>query len=176
MPQERDVVLGNGERIVIRPLAAGDARSVTQWFDSLSSETRYQRFLAPMKQLSRRLLTDLAGVDHLDREAISAVAPDGTTIGIARYSRTNGSCTAEVAVAVADEWRGLGIATVLLDVVAERARASGIERFVAFCLARNHKAIRTLSKLGPTTVSPADAGIVDVLIDLRARSGAPTST
>jgi RimJ/RimL family protein N-acetyltransferase len=171
--QEREVVLRNGQRIVVRPLAAGDAGAVAQWFDSLSSETRYERFLAPMKQLSRRLLTDLAGVDHLDREAISAVAPDGTTIGIARYSRVDSSRTAEVAVAVADQWRGLGIATALLDVVAERARASGIERFVALCLSRNHTAIRTLSKLGPTTVSSSDAGVVDVRIELR-RAGSRT--
>jgi RimJ/RimL family protein N-acetyltransferase len=159
-------VLRNGERIVVRPLAAGDERAIAEWFAALSAETRHARFLAPMKQLNRRLESELAWVDHLDREAISAVAPDGTTVGIARYNRMGRSATAEVAVAVADRWRGLGIASMLLEAVAEKARARGIKRFVALCLASNHAVIRVLSRLGPTSVGPSDVGVVNVHIDL----------
>ena len=47
---------------------------------------------------------------------MTAVAPDGAVVGIARYIRIPETSTAEVAVAVADQWRGLGIATLLLVV------------------------------------------------------------
>ena len=54
----------------------------------------------------------------------------------------------------------------LLERIATRARSVGIEQFIAMCLATNHTVIRLLSRLGPTTVGPSDAGVVEVRIDL----------
>ena len=68
---------------------------------------------------------------------------------------------------MADAWRGRGIASMLLERVATRARAAGIEEFIAICLATNHAVIRLLSRLGATTVGPSDAGVVELRIDLK---------
>jgi acetyltransferase len=87
-------------------------------------------------------------------------------VGIARYIRVGGTASAEVAVAVADRWRGLGIASMLLERVAGRAREAGVERLTALCLATNDTVIRLLTRLGPTTISPPDAGVVELRIDL----------
>jgi hypothetical protein len=108
----------------------------------------------------------LAQVDHVGHEAIAARAWDRATVGIARYIRFGQSRSAEVAVAVADDWRGLGIATILLNRVAMRARAIGIERLAADCLVTNERMIRLFKRLGETTVGPSIAGIVKVSIDL----------
>jgi len=67
---------------------------------------------------------------------------------------------------VADDWRGRGIVSVLLERVAARARSVGVDQFIAICLASSHAIIRLLSRLGPTTVGPSDAGIVELRIDL----------
>lgn len=160
------VVLRDGSSVVIGPLAAGDEAAITSWFAGLAAETRYARFFAFLKQLDPRTQSELARVDHFDHEAIAAVAPDGATVGIARYVRIGKSGSAEVALAVADDWRGRGIAGMLLERVATRARAAGIEQFIAICLATNHTVIRLLSRLGPTTVGPSDAGLVELRIDL----------
>lgn len=159
-------MLRNGSSVVIRPLAAGDERAIAEWFAGLGAETRYARFLGPLKHLDRRTQSELARVDHRDHEAIAAVAPDGSTVGIARYIRTGGGGSAEVAVAVADRWRGLGIAGTLLERVAGRARETGIDRFTALCLATNDTVIRLLMRLGPTTITPPDTGVVELQIDL----------
>ena len=160
------VILRNGSSVVIQPLAPGDEGAIDEWFARLSAETRYARFLGPVKELDRRTRSDLARVDHRDHEAIAAVAPDGATVGIARYIRVGGTVRAEVAVAVADEWRGLGIAGRLLHRVRGRARETGIERFTALCLASNETVIRLLSRLGPTTTGLPDFGVVELQIDL----------
>jgi GNAT superfamily N-acetyltransferase len=160
------VVLRDGSSVVIGPLAAGDEAAITSWFAGLAAETRYARFFAFLKQLDPRTQSELARMDHYDHEAIAAVAPDAATVGIARYIRIGTSRSAEVAVAVADAWRGRGIASMLLERVAARARAAGIEQFIAICLATNHTVIRLLSRLGPTTVGPSDAGLVELQIDL----------
>ena len=174
------VILRDGSTVMIRPLAAGDEAAITSWFAGLGAETRYARFFAWLERLDGRTQSELARVDHFDHEAIAAAAPDGTTVGIARYIRTGEARAAEVAVAVADAWRGQGIARMLLERVATSARAVGIERLTATCLATNHTVIRLLSRLGPTTIGPPDAGLVDVRIDLTStdadpRTPAPTN-
>lgn len=160
------VVLRDRSSVVIRPLATGDEVAIASWFAGLGAETRYARFFVVLERLDRRTQSELARVDHFDNEAITAVAPGGTTVGVARYLRIGKSKSAEVAVAVADAWRGRGIAGILLERVASRARAAEIEQFIAICLASNHAVIRLLSRLGPTTIGPSDAGVVELRIDL----------
>ena len=82
------------------------SRRSTRGSPRFKPETRFARFLMTLERLDRRTRARLACVDHRDHEAITALASDGTTVGIARYMRTPGSVTAEVAVAVVDRWRG----------------------------------------------------------------------
>ena len=161
------VVLRDESSVVIRPLASGDEAAIANWFAGLGAETRYARFFLLLERLDRRTQSELARVDHFDNEAIAVVAPDGATVGVARYVRIDKSRSAEVAVAVADSWRGRGIASMLLERVAVRARTVGIEQLIAICIASNHTVIRLLSRLGPTTVGPSDAGVVELRIDLK---------
>jgi hypothetical protein len=54
----------------------------------------------------------------------------------------------------------------LFERIATSARSVGIEQFTVMCLATNSTVTRRLSGLGPATVGPSDAGLVDVRIDL----------
>jgi RimJ/RimL family protein N-acetyltransferase len=164
------VVLRDGSSVVIRLLAVGDEAAIASWFASwfagLGAETLYARLFVLLEWLDRRTESELGRVDRVDREAVAAFAPDGVTVGIARCLRVGEPGSAEVTVAMADDWRGRGIASMLLERVAARARSLGIEQLTAICLACNHTLIRLLSRLGPSTVAPSDAGLVDVRIDL----------
>jgi GNAT superfamily N-acetyltransferase len=164
--QEDQVVLRDGSAIVVRPLATGDVAAIAEWFEGLGPETRHARFLAGVTMLDDRTLSQLAQVDHRDHEALTAVTADGAIVGIARYIRLEQCPTAEVAVAVADRWRGRGIASLLLQQIAERARAAGIESFTALCLTSNTAILRLLSRLGPMTAVPAEAGVIEARISL----------
>ena len=167
--EEYQVVLRDGSAIVVRPLATGDVAAVASWFDGLGPETRYARFLASVAVLDDRTRSQLAQVDHRDHEALTAVTADGAVVGIARYIRLPHSSTAEVAVAVADRWRGRGIASLLLQQIAARARAAGIDRLTALCLASNTAILGLLSRLGPMTTAPPDAEVIEVQINLLPR-------
>lgn len=167
---EERLVLRDGSSVVIRPLATGDVRAIIAWFEGLGPETRHARFLGGVNRLDDRTCSRLAQVDHLDHEALTAVAADGATVGIARYIRLPQAGVAEVAVAVADRWRGLGIATLLLQRIAARARAAGIEYLTALCLTSNHAILRLLSRVGPMTTGRSVAGIIEVRIDLRGQA------
>ena len=168
---EDRVVLRDGSAVVIRPLISGDEATIAAWFEGLGPETRYARFLAGVSTLNDRTRSELARVDHRDREALTAVAADGAVVGIARYARLPEPGTAEVAVAVADRWRGRGIAGLLLRRIAARARTQGIYCLTAVCLRSNTVILRLLSRLGPMTIAASDPGVVEVRIDL-GRAGA----
>ena len=164
------LVLSDGSGVVIRLLATGDDAGIAGWFTSrfagVGAEALYARLFVLLKWLDRFRESAVPGVDRFVPDAIAAFAPDGVTIGIARWVPVGKSASAEVTIAVAEAWQGRGIATALLQRVAARARSVDMKQLTARCLANNETLIRLLSRLGPTTVEPSSVGLVDVRIDL----------
>ena len=84
--------------------------------------------------MSRSFVEDLrfrAHVHHRDHGALVAVrSRDGEGVGAARYVRhRHDRESAEVTIAIADDWHDRGLAAELLRRLAEHARSRGIERF-----------------------------------------------
>ena len=97
-------------------------------FERLTPASRYRRFLTPLDHLSDQQLEYLTDVDHHDHEAIAALTPAGEGIGVARYVRwPEAPDSAEVAVAVVDDWQGRGLGSALLEELTDRAGEEGIE-------------------------------------------------
>lgn len=163
---EEMAVLRDGSAVLIRPLATGDVKAITTWFEGLGPAARRDRFLASVGRLNDSMLWQLAQVDHHEHEALTAVTADGATVGIARYIRLPDTGTAELAVAVADLWRGRGIASLLLQGIATRARAAGICWLTVECLASNTAIVSLLSRLGPVSIAPPAWEVMQVRIDL----------
>jgi GNAT superfamily N-acetyltransferase len=147
----RLVRLRDGACIRIRQIEPSDRDELAAGFERMSPESRFRRFLSPMTSLSNRDLDYFTRVDHHDHEALVAVEPEsGAGIAVARYVRLDGE-RAEPAVAVADDWQGRGVGTVLLDALAERAYECGVRCFQATLLATNAEALGLLRGLGETT-------------------------
>jgi nucleotide-binding universal stress UspA family protein len=159
------VTLRDGAHVLIRPIDPRDRDELAAGFQRLSPESRYRRFFGPMKELSARDLDRLTQVDHRDHEALVALdEASGEGIGVARYVRTRPD-EAEPAVVVADAWQRRGLASELLDRLADRARAEGIERFRAPVLAQNRGAIALLHRLGEAETTRMGRE-VEILIEL----------
>jgi len=164
-------VLRDGSTIHVRSIESGDHERLRRAFERLSPESRYRRFLGAIVQLSESHLRYFTEVDHLDHEALVAIDPDnGDLVGVARYMRLDNNPVA--AMAVADDWRSRGVATLLLKKLVERAKAAGIERFTATCLADNLDAIDVLEGLGSTTFGRPQQGLATLSIDLAAHAPA----
>jgi len=86
------------------------------------------------------------------------VTADGTTVGIAHYIRLPQTGMAELAVAVADQWQGRGLGSLLLHRIAARARAAGIRWLTVECLASNTAIAGLLRPLGPVLITPPAFG------------------
>jgi GNAT superfamily N-acetyltransferase len=165
------VSLRDGSRVRIRPIEPGDREDLADGFARLSPDSRYRRFLAPKPRLTEADLDRFTRIDHHDHEALVAMdAETGVGVAVARYVRT-GPDRAEPAVAVADDWQGRGLGTVLLDALADRAREEGVTTFCATVLATNTPALALLEGAGRATRTQEGREVV-VDVELPAAEGA----
>jgi GNAT superfamily N-acetyltransferase len=159
-----EATLRDGSRVKVRPVRRSDAGLLLRGFERLSEESRYRRFLCSMPELSEQMVRYLTDVDHHDHEAVVALdAATGEGVGVARYVRDRDRPErAEAAVTVIDHWQQRGLGTLLVELLAVRAREEGIERFTALMLASNDEMMELLESLGPVRVIDREAGTVEV--------------
>jgi GNAT superfamily N-acetyltransferase len=120
----------------------------------------------------------LTEVDHHDHEALVALdAADERGVGVARFVRADDPGVAEVAVTVVDDWQGLGVGTVLLERLTDRAREEGIRRFAALIQADNRRSLDLMRTIG-TVTSLAEGSDLILAIELPRDGGigAPLAT
>jgi GNAT superfamily N-acetyltransferase len=163
--------LRDGTTVLIRPIGEQDVELERRFIEALSSESRRFRFLGEIKNPSPEFLQQLT---HLERNETAFVAllgdgPDRKEIGVARYSARDDRSNCECAVAVSDEWRDKGLATLLMRHLISVARRHGIESMYSVDAVSN-QAMRELAKhLGfQRNPDPDDATQVIHTLDLQA--------
>ena len=175
-PPPTVVELATGDAARIRPLEPADAGRLAEGLERLSRASRRQRFLTAVERLTKAQLAYLTSPDLENHLAlgVEVLPADGSAplgIGVARCVReVLGDEVAEVAAAVADEWQGRGVGTLLLTHLTRWARAKGIRRFQASMLADNRAAERLMLKLGPVESRRAlSPGVIEIVCDISAR-------
>ena len=143
-----DVLLADGSTVHVRPINPDDADRVVALHSRFSERTRYLRYFSPYPRIPARDLARFVTVDHHDREAL-VVSLGDDLIAIGRYERLgDASPDAEVAFVVEDAHQRRGIGSMLLEHLADAARAVGITRFVAEVLPQNAAMQSVFAKIG----------------------------
>jgi RimJ/RimL family protein N-acetyltransferase len=164
--------LADGTAVVIRPIAPADKRLLQGALRVASPETVRRRFLSPKLRLSEaelRYLTEVDGSDHVALIAVLADQPNRFA-GVARFVRLREDpATAEVAITVADNQHRKGLGTILTRMLADEARARGVQTFTATILGDNVAAQRLMRKLVERLErGPAAAGSQEFLARIAA--------
>ena len=143
-----DVLLSDGSAAHMRQIRPSDASAIVDFHSRMSDRTRYLRYFSPYPRIPERDLERFVNVDHHDREAF-VIVTGSRIMAVGRYERLGPeSPDAEVAFVVEDAHQGRGIGSVLLEHLAEAARANGIARFVAEVLPQNGGMLRVFSDFG----------------------------
>jgi len=122
----------------IRPLNTHDGPLLDRVMDGMSVQSRYQRYHVPKPALTRRDRDYLTAIDGRDHLGLVALSPYGTPLGVARAVRLKRDReAAEVGVEVIDARQRQGLGGELTALLARRAGAVGIRRFVAEVLAQS---------------------------------------
>jgi RimJ/RimL family protein N-acetyltransferase len=145
---ERELTLRDGRRVFIRPLVPADGPQLAAAMQAADPETLRRRFLGGSPHVTPALLARLTTLDYAHRFALAAAADvTGRGVGIARYEPV-GDGVAEIAVVVDPAWRRVGLATALVELLAEAALDRGVHTFDATYLAQNRPVAALLARVG----------------------------
>ena len=120
-------------RPTLHRATAADAAAVGRFLQGLSATSRRLRFHGACNPQSQALALKLCQVDGVRHQAWLAWAGDGDSaivVGEARFVRLAdddaGPGAAELAIVVADDWQGRGVADALMRQLLSAAAAAGV--------------------------------------------------
>ena len=154
----------SGTAVTVRFVEPRDAEALQNYFRSLTTGSRYNRFLGAASELPPSLLNDFIHVGEADRfSVIATMLVDGyeTIVGEARYAFNAGTASIEFGLSIDDRWQGQGIGKALLKNLECRAASFGAERLFGDTLRSNEAMIALARKSGYAfTASPGDWKLV----------------
>ncbi|HEY6762687.1 MAG TPA: GNAT family N-acetyltransferase [Baekduia sp.] len=159
----RDVILRDGSALRLRSPRPEDEDAIRAFFDGLTFESRYLRFHGAGR--SDLVSRDYAQADGDARVPLLAHLGD-RVIAVAGYDRLNEPDAAEVAFAVAEDMQGRGLATSMLQQLADVAASHGITRFDAEVMGENRSMLSVFGNAGFGVRRGSTGGIVHLALDL----------
>jgi acetyl coenzyme A synthetase (ADP forming)-like protein len=131
-----------------------------EFLNCLSEQSLYYRFHG-FPTVNKKLVAPFVDPDWHERGHLVGEL-DGRVVALASYIRLRDPGAAEVAFVIADDYQRRGIGTRLLEQLAERAAAVGIERFVAEVLAENSQMLHVFEAVGFESTRKLESGTVEV--------------
>ena len=160
-----DIVLRDGSTLALRRARDSDTPAIARFFDGLSQQSLYQRFLG-FPRLDAKNLTKLVNPETSGGSALVGESA-GRIVAFAGFYPGDGPVNrAEVAFAIADALQGRGIGTRLLERLADIAQEKGIRWFDAFVLGENRPMMDVFLESGYQVTSHIKQGVVDVTLAL----------
>jgi GNAT superfamily N-acetyltransferase len=156
----------SGRKIRFRLLERDDEGLIRSFYNRLSPDTVYSRFMGPVVPPADALIQSLIDVDHCDRDALVALDERGVA-GIARYAVLPGRKAYEVAIVIADDWQRRGLGGMLMRRLGHIARLRGIVSFHATILGDNRRAQAFIRGLSTRTTMRFESGVIEADIPLR---------
>jgi GNAT superfamily N-acetyltransferase len=154
----------HGHSVTVRFVEPRDAEALQTYFRSLSTRSRYNRFLGAASELPLSELERVIHVGEADRfSVVATMLADGheTIVGEARYAFDSGAASIEFGLSIDDRWQGHGIGKALLRNLECRAASFGAERLFGDTLRSNDAMIALARKSGYAfTVTPGDWKLV----------------
>jgi GNAT superfamily N-acetyltransferase len=165
--------LQDGRVLNIRSIRPDDKPILIQGLHNLSPQSRYFRFFTHKDEFSQEELAYFTELDFSTHVGLLASLAEGDSerpVAIGRYivSSDIDKSQAELAFVVKDEYRGLGIATILLKHLIDIARAQGIGSFIALVLPDNTKMLHVFRKSGlPMQQVVNSVGVLEISMLLK---------
>jgi RimJ/RimL family protein N-acetyltransferase len=158
------------EAVTVRPARPQDTDRIQAYIRTLSPASRRNRFLGALNEVSTN---ELYSMTHTDRGShpvlIAENVIDGacTMVGEARYAVAPDGFNCEFAISVAEAWRRKTLGTLLVGVIASRAKALGLRYLVGDVFRSNQAMIALARKSGFAVTEPiVDARLVKITKDL----------
>ncbi|MFC5720921.1 GNAT family N-acetyltransferase [Streptomyces gamaensis] len=165
------VLLTDGTTARLRQAVPEDRAAVAGLYERMSPENLRLRFFSAGSRAARHGADQVCGAGRPGERSLLAEV-DGALVGVAEYHADAGRPDrAEVALAVADDWHGRGVGTLLLEHLVDAARADGLKEFTADALSENLAVLKVFADLGLPVRRRFDGPEVRVRVGLRQDEG-----
>ena len=159
--EEREVVLKDNTRVLLRPSKASDVEGLQDIFYHMQPEDIRTRFFTRLYSLPVTKAEHLCNVDYENEMAFVAIAGERENecpVGSSCYSVDPSTNMAEVAYMIRPEWQGMGLGKALQQRTEEYAKSRGIRGFTADILEENKKMLNLINKSGKVTMEQGGLG------------------
>jgi GNAT superfamily N-acetyltransferase len=150
----------HGAAVTVRFVEPRDAEALQDYFRSLTTRSRYNRFLGATRELPPSVLEDFIHIGEADRFSVVAtmlVEGRETIVGEARYAFDSATASIEFGLSIDDRWQGHGIGKALLKNIECRAASLGADHVFGDTLRSNDAMIALARKAGYAfTNTPGD--------------------
>lgn len=158
-------------RTRIRHVRPGDGPGIAAFYAALGPESRRTRFFGACREISPVQARRFASARERGGDGWVAVAGHGELVGhlcLEPLDRERNGRVEEVAVAVADAWRGQGLGRRLLDAAILSARRRGVVALEATMLTGNQPIHALLEHSGlPWRCHALEPGSESIRLELR---------
>lgn len=164
------IVLKNGKKVFLRPIANSDRDRLVDLFNRMSPQTIYFRFLRQLRELPENMIDRLVGIDRDSNFALVAIAGENgkdAVIAVGRYGKDPDEGGTDLAVAVRDDWQQAGLGGYMLAKVVDIAKEHGITNFTGMMYPQNKNIQQLLVKLGYDVKYSMESGFYRVEIAVR---------
>jgi hypothetical protein len=147
LTSDHEIIKIGDLNITIRPITPDDKVIEAAFVRDLSPQTRHDRFLGGIRELSPSMLTQLCNIDYVNSMAyVATILEDGDEkeIGVCRYANDSVLGEREMAVTVADEYQHFGV---------EHARANDVKRLTSIDLRTNYNMQELAESLGMVSMT-----------------------
>ena len=159
----RDVILRDGTPLRLRGPTPADYHDIKAFYDRLSEDSLYARFHGSVR-------TEGAARSDAEADGDARVVLLGwradRVVASGSYDRLREPAVAEVAFTVAEDLQGRGVATRILEQLAEIGAEHGIARFDAEVMASNQAMLAVLNRAGFGVRSRLDFDELLVSLDI----------
>ena len=162
---EQTLTLRGGDTCHVRPIRPDDAQMLQNLVRGLSPESRYFRFVSSFNELPATMLSRFTLIDY-DREmALVAVVRERTAaengsfteldriVGVSRYVITPDQQGCEFSLVVAEDMKGRGLGSRLMESIMDVARDRGLAEVDGLVLANNPDMLKLVRRIGFTVKS-----------------------
>ena len=146
---ERHATLKDNRAIFVRPVRPEDEHLYPEFFAHVSQDDIRLRFFSAMKELTHPFIARLTQLDYSRAMAFIAIEETtGRMLGVVRLHTDADFASAEYAVLIRTDLKGIGLGSMLMKMIIEYGRAEGVPSIRGQVLSRNTVMLDMCRQLG----------------------------
>lgn len=163
---EREIVLSDGRRALVRPVRPEDEAMFREFFTHVTSEDLRLRFFQAVREFSHEFIARLTQLDYARSMAMAAIDPDtGRMLGAVRLVSDANYDRGEYGIMVRSDLKGAGLGWRLMQIMIEVAGWLGLQVIEGQVLRENTTMLAMCRQLGfDVAPDPEDATVMQVTL------------